>query len=499
MKYLIYLFYGLFSLVLMSACSNADRQAETIARNNLLEVIRQDKSGQDVDNDSLLRPAFTWFQTHEDDTLYARCMYYMGKYYMLNDSTDQATSCFTKAIERALQEKDTATVCLVMDKQAKVIRLLDPNKGLTIAKEANRLYNLYSLATETNKIYHLLNISTSEYFNGQTDSAVVHGVTACERAALSGDSIVMADAYQNLSNCYREAGNNLLAVQFAEKSYQAAPSKSNIFALAMAYLSSDNPNLASSILDSLHSPLSNVEQYTYYYMLHQISMKRKQYDKAEEYVDSTFFVIEQMYGEQLSSNSDYYKSAIEKEKQIIDKENTATLRLIVFVSIFLLCGFVCISLFLHYRMKSKHNLEIKEKEITLQNRLHQEELRNRDVQIDIMRSYLIKKIDITEKIESLREKSGNHIVLTETEWKEIEVFLNSSDNFFVNRIKEQFPLLNEKDLHLMMLLRLHLPQKAIASIYGVSEKAIKQKLFLYKEKVGIEGEKQSLRDFVQSF
>lgn len=37
----------------------------------------------------------------------------------------------------------------------------------------------------------------------------------------------------------------------------------------------------------------------------------------------------------------------------------------------------------------------------------------------------------------------------------------------------------------MMLLRLKLPQKSLASIYCISEKAIKQKLFLYKERVGI--------------
>ena len=51
----------------------------------------------------------------------------------------------------------------------------------------------------------------------------------------------------------------------------------------------------------------------------------------------------------------------------------------------------------------------------------------------------------------------------------------------------------------MMLLRLKLPQKALASIYGISEKAIKQKLFLYKEKVGIKGKSQSLREFIETF
>ena len=33
----------------------------------------------------------------------------------------------------------------------------------------------------------------------------------------------------------------------------------------------------------------------------------------------------------------------------------------------------------------------------------------------------------------------------------------------------------------------------------ISEKAIKQKLFLYKEKVGIMNEKQSLRNYIENF
>lgn len=51
----------------------------------------------------------------------------------------------------------------------------------------------------------------------------------------------------------------------------------------------------------------------------------------------------------------------------------------------------------------------------------------------------------------------------------------------------------------MMLLRLKLPQKSLASIYCISEKAVKQKLFLYKERVGIQNEQISLRKYIETF
>lgn len=90
-------------------------------------------------------------------------------------------------------------------------------------------------------------------------------------------------------------------------------------------------------------------------------------------------------------------------------------------------------------------------------------------------------------------------MLSESDWDELEVFLDSVENLFVKRLKQKHPNLSKTDLRLMMLLRLKLSQKALASIYCVSEKAIKQKLFLYKDKVGIKNEHFSLRNYIENF
>ena len=104
-----------------------------------------------------------------------------------------------------------------------------------------------------------------------------------------------------------------------------------------------------------------------------------------------------------------------------------------------------------------------------------------------------------EKIESMRNETEKHILISEDDWNEIEVFLDSVENLFVSRLRAQFSGLTKKDLRLMMLLRLKMPQKSLALIYGISEKAIKQKLFLYKAKVGIEKEQKSLREFMENY
>ena len=44
----------------------------------LTYYLAQDKSGLDVANDSLIRIAYNYYAKHPKDSLYARCMYYMG-------------------------------------------------------------------------------------------------------------------------------------------------------------------------------------------------------------------------------------------------------------------------------------------------------------------------------------------------------------------------------------------------------------------------------------
>lgn len=82
----------------------------------LTYYMAQDKSGLDVDNDSLIRVAYDYYGKHKTDSLYGKCMYYMGKYYQLNDSTEQSLYCFNKADSACVALKDTAYICLVLEK-----------------------------------------------------------------------------------------------------------------------------------------------------------------------------------------------------------------------------------------------------------------------------------------------------------------------------------------------------------------------------------------------
>ena len=148
-------------------------------------------------------------------------------------------------------------------------------------------------------------------------------------------------------------------------------------------------------------------------------------------------------------------------------------------------------------MKYKQDLYEKDK-MHLQE-MHEQEMEHKETLISAMRNYLMKSITVVDKIRTLNREDQRHFVLTDKDWEEIEAFLNNSEDRFMVRFKEHHPGLSNKDLHLVMLLRLQIPQKVLASLYGISEKAVKQKLFLYKSKVGINGQKISLREYIEKF
>lgn len=214
---------------------------------------------------------------------------------------------------------------------------------------------------------------------------------------------------------------------------------------------------------------------------------------------------------------DYYTSYINKVKEKAELKGKAEMqRWVSLLSLLLLISLLMFIWYAYLANKKRtflkvqqekelaatklvHEQEMHKQEIMMADKLHKEELAHKEVQLSVMRNYLVKKIEIVEKLNSIRENDVKHFVLSEEDWAELEVFLEGVEDCFVTRLKKLYPNLTQSDIRLMMLLRLKLSQKALASIYCISEKAIKQKLFLYKERVGIQNRPISLRKYIERF
>ncbi|MBO7099995.1 MAG: hypothetical protein J6W21_09020 [Bacteroidaceae bacterium] len=142
------------ALRMLQTINRHSLHGEPLARYALIYSIAQDKSGQDVTNDSLLRIAHEYYSQHPDDSLYARSQYYMGKYLWLTAQTDSAYACLLKAKTTSEEERDYYTAYLATDRMRRIAEVSDTALCLALSKEAyeqlyifgcrNRIYKDYA-------------------------------------------------------------------------------------------------------------------------------------------------------------------------------------------------------------------------------------------------------------------------------------------------------------------------------------------------------------------
>lgn len=491
-----------------------DLDDEDFAKYALSITWALDKSGNDVGNDSLLRHAYIYYNAHDKDKYHARCMYYMGKYYTLVDSIEQAEQCFNLSAESAEKQKDYKTESFSYEKLSRLMAGHAPHKAEQYAVKALDCYNKLDCRDSVNLVYLLLNVGYCSMQNNHRMQAKDKMQEALHLSTVLNDSTLISSSYQDLSVLYNFCGQRDSCLCTIRKAcdYQSQPNISYRQALVDALLSNDLIDEAEDKLSKLN-PTSDIGRYSKLYKQHILSIKKKDEAKAVLFADSAYLCLEKMYSKELDAKSEYYQNVIHETQKKADAQRLAKNRgliilLAVIAIVFLLYVYNTHKRQTYLKLKNEeeknrmrlaHEQELHKKETEYLNAIHEKEISNRDIQLGVMREFLMKKISIAQKIEQIKGTPECRKILQEDDWEELEVFLNSFDNMFVSRIKERFPLLSDKDVQLFMLLRLQIPANRIASIYCISEKAVKQKLYLYKEKVGLEGGKTSLRAFIETF
>jgi tetratricopeptide (TPR) repeat protein len=495
------------ALAFLNRINQGKLSDKDMAKYALIYYMAQDKSGLDVDNDSLIRIAYDWYGEHQDDSLYATTLYYMGKCFLLNDSMEQAKSCLEKSYSISDSLHNMNLKCLALDKLIEVEEQLAPDTALKYAKALVKMYDSTPNVSIYNKVAARLRLCDNFMFVDSLRQALCEGQIALKLAMKDADRNLYSFVCQDLANVYEKVGEKDSCLFYARQAYSSNGTDrlSCQLMLASAYISVDSIERAFAILKQA-TPKTPEDRYSVFFMQSQAAMKTSNYMLAKTFGDSANSCLQNMYRSALQAKINYYTSFLKKESERAKMQGKAEMQRWVFGLIVLL-GLIIILFVLYaywsYRKRSlariAHEQEIFSQKQQMMEKLHQEELSHRDVQLSVMRTYLLKKIEVVEKLNSSVPNESKHIVLSDNDWTELEVFLDSVEDLFVSRLKQKHPNLSKADLRLMMLLRLKLSQKTLASIYCVSEKAIKQKLFLYKDKVGIKNEHFSLRNYIENF
>ena len=495
------------ALAFLNRINQGKLSDEDMAKYALVYYMAQDKSGLDVDNDSLIRIAYDWYGEHQDDSLYATALYYMGKCFLLNDSMEQAKACLEISYSISDNFHNLSLKCLALDKLIEVEEQLEPYKALNYAKTLVKTYDSMPNVSLYNKVAAHLRLGENFFYVDSLKQALNEEKKAYRLAMSVDDNNLLSYVRQNLASTFEEMGEKDSCLFYARQAYDLNGNDrfSCQLMLASAYISADSIKQAFAILNEV-TPKTAEDRYSVFYFQSQAAVKAQDYKTAKTFSDSACSCLQEMYRTASKAKISYYSSFLKKESERAKMQGKAEVQRWVFGLIVFL-GLIIILFVLYaywsYRKLSlariAHEQEIFSQKQQMMEKLHQEELSHRDVQLSVIRNYLQKKIEVIERLDSIVPNESKHIVLSDNDWAELEVFLDSVEDLFVSRLKKEHPNLSNADVRLMMLLRLKLSQKTLASIYCVSEKAIKQKLFLYKDKVGIKNEHFSLRNYIENF
>ena len=504
------------ALRLLQGIKRQHLSGEPLARYALIYSMAQDKSGLDVCSDSLLRIAYEYYTQHPEDSLYARCQYYMGLYLYHTAQTDSAYCCLLRAKTTSEAEKDYYTAYLATDRMRRITMVSDTALCLSLAKDAYRYYEKHGAINPVNEVYLLIGIGDSYNRRNNQDSTIHYYNIALSKARILKDTITIGAVIQNISSYYLFSKEYKKALDYAQQAlyYQKYLDKKLAILIAQCYIENGEYVIAQQYIDALPPAESKETQLVILRMQHKICSKTGDADAAQEYFDSAIDVAADMY---LSTQKDKLELHRKNLHEALERQRAEfrgkIFALCLFFSIALLI--LIIWLFIKYR-KAKNAEKAR---LLAEEALLRQEKEHKEHMMEQTRFYVKKMIGILRKLEEHRKerekqeeqaKENNpksksdkkdkiRMKIDEKEWDELQAYLEACDDSFVTRFKEQFPNISKEDYQLCLLLRCGFSNSDLEMVFLNGMQVIKNRQNLAKERLNITEKGLSLRQYIKQF
>ena len=138
----------------------------------------------------------------------------------------------------------------------------------------------------------------------------------------------------------------------------------------------------------------------------------------------------------------------------------------------------------------QENIMLKQQEELSNLREKEALLREKDAR---MREELFKRMNVFEKLSDTEKEK--HIQLSDMDWKELQLMLDSGYNGFTQKLRARFPMLSEKDINFCCLVKINMSIQNLTDIYCISKNSVSRKKLRLKEKLGV-GEEATLDEFL---
>ena len=479
---------------------------DNLAHYALLYTIAQDKSGLDVDDDSLLRFAHEYYSVNMSDSMYARYAYYMGKFYMLKDSVKIAHDMLRTSADVAKERNEYYTACLALGMLSNSLSHIDPQVAIGYAKEIVDIHQDHPTNIR-NHVLAILDIGECFVFMENRDSALIYMHQALDLAMSFGDSVSASSACQNIATTYSlyYEADSALVYALKMKEYSPQLSASQKLILGCALYESGNMSEAKTLLEEIVANPNSKNKYTAYQLLSHIAMSQDDIENLYACMDSANRAIEDKYLGALATNADYYEDNLAQELENERIKSQSELRSwIMGGGIVILVLLLILSYFIYQNRKNRAErmMELEKERSRMQaeftEKEHQKQMEQKDRFISMIQRHLLEKSNIIVKLSNKDRKNINTVSLSD--WDEMEKLLDDTDNRFTSRLKEAYPDIKDDDFRFCMLVRVNLSNAELAEIYNVEQVSIKKRKQRMKKNIfGIEDSSVSLNSFIELF
>ena len=421
---------------------------------------------------------------------------------LANDSIRQGETLLRKTIQLSEASKDWHTYYIAHQRLAEALSQSNPEEALRLMKKALTVYEQhpddernYVMLLDYAGTYAAQVAFTTE---GSFDEALDYINRAYGIAEKNQMTDLMCQTLTSLANIAWAKEDYRQALDYAHQAESTATTdlrSATLQVLARSYLSLNMLDSAETVYRQI-DPGNDVHLgYIVQSNLAKIALRRMGATQVEDSVDEAFDQIEDIYFKALEQKDQYYQETLrqEMENQQLEYRSKMYGRTLLIVIIAAMIILIATVLALRYRIR----LQEQEKRRLQEETEHQKTLLHQANEVvAFLQNFILERTEVLKKF----NKGGDSLIyLSPHEWSEIERTLNAIDSNRFAKIREQYPTMQEDDIHLCILTRLGLSNRTIGNIYCITVSAVQhRKLKLKKDVFGESNPNVTLEQILNS-
>ena len=449
-------------------------------------------------------------QQGADSQTAARCLE-EAEAALANDSIRQGETLLRKTIQLAEASEDWHTYYIAYQRLAEALSQSNPEEALRLMKKALAIYEQHPDDERRSAALDQKSLATEGTQEGrlQGKNYVMlldyAGTYAAQVAFINEDSFDEALDFIHRAYDIAEKGQmtdlmcqtltSLANIAWAEEDYRQALDYAHqadslattdlrpgtLQVLARSYLSLNMLDSAETVYRQIDAGDDVHLAYIVQSSLAKIALQRMGATQVEDSVDEAFNQIEDIYYKALEQKDQYYQETLRQEMDNQQLEYRSqmygrTLLIVIIAAVVILLA-VVLALRYRIRMQEQEKRRLQEEAEHQKTLLHQA-----NEVVAFLQGFILER---TEVLKKLNQSGDSLITLSQHEWNEIERTLNAIDGNRFAKLREQYPNMQEDDIHLCILTRLGLSNRTIGNIYCITISAVQhRKLKLKKDVFG---------------